>query len=202
MKAVVIGSTGTIGKAVTQLLRDKGHEVIEASRGTRPSIDITDPVSIENFFAGIEEVDAIVCAAGDAAFVPVGELSDQQVQFSANSKLLGQVNVVRKGLRGLRAGGVIVITGGFLAYSPAPGTSMLTMVNKGLDGFASAAALDMSEGRRILIVHPPWVAETASALGMDPRPWPNAATTAEAYLAAIEGDQSGVAVFVQGYEPK
>src|SRR4051794_27123240 len=99
MKAVVIGSSGTIGNAVSQLLRDKGHEVIEGSRSTEPAIDIMDPASIENFFTNIEEVDVIVCAAGGAAFVSIQELSDEQVQFSANSKLLGQVNVVRKGLR-------------------------------------------------------------------------------------------------------
>jgi NAD(P)-dependent dehydrogenase (short-subunit alcohol dehydrogenase family) len=202
MKAVVIGSSGTIGKAVTQLLRDKGYQVVEGSRSTQPSIDITDPASIDNFFNQVEEVDVIVTAAGDAAFVSLEELSDQQVQFSANSKLLGQVNVVRKGLPRLRAGGVFVITGGFLVYAPAPKTSMYTMVNAGLEGFARAAALDLSGDRRIVIVHPPWVAETAAALGMDPRPWPSAATTAIAYLAAIEGNQNGVATFVKGYEPK
>ncbi len=56
-------------------------------------------------------------------------------------------------------------------------TSMITMVNAGLEGFVKAAALDLTEGRRIVIVHPPWVAETAAALGMDAAPWPNAAKT-------------------------
>jgi len=75
------------------------------------------------------------------------------------------------------------------------------MVNSGLDGFARAAALDLTEGRRIVIVHPPWVAETAEAIGMDASVWPNAAKVAEAYLAAIEGNSNGQPVFVEGYRP-
>jgi len=201
MRIIVVGATGTIGKAVAQLLKDKGHEVIEGSRSTQPAIDLTDPSSIEAFYKQVGEVDAIVSAAGDAAPGPLDKLTDEQVQFSVNSKLQGQINVVRKGLPYLRPNGVFVITGGFLAYKPAPQTSMYAIANSGLEGFAKAAALDLTEGRRIVIVHPPWVAETAAALGMDPSPWPSAAKTAEAYLAAIEANKNGQPVFVEGYDP-
>jgi NAD(P)-dependent dehydrogenase (short-subunit alcohol dehydrogenase family) len=201
MRIVVVGATGTIGKAVAQLLKDKGNEVIEASRSTQPAIDITQPSSIEAFYSQTGEVDAIVSAVGDAAPGPLDKLTDEQVQFSLNSKLQGQINVVRKGLPYLRPNGVFVITGGFLAYKPAPQTSMYAVANMGLEGFVRAAALEFTEGRRIVIVHPPWVAETAAALGMDASPWPDAASTAEAYLTAIEGSTNAVPVFVEGYNP-
>jgi NAD(P)-dependent dehydrogenase (short-subunit alcohol dehydrogenase family) len=201
MKAVVIGSSGTIGKAISQLLKDKGHEVIEVSRSTKPGIDIQNPSSIDSFYAGLGQVDAIICAAGDAAFVSLDKLTDEQIQLSLTSKLLGQVNVVRKGLANLRPNGAFVITGGILAYTPWPQTSMIAMVNLGLEGFAKAAALDMTEGRRVVIVHPPWVAETAAKLGMDASPWPSAAKTAEAYVSAIEGNKNGAAAFVEGHSP-
>jgi len=202
MKAVVIGSSGTIGKAVAQLLKDKGHEVVEASRSTQPGVNIDDAATIDNFYATLGQVDAIICAAGSAAFTTLDQLTDEQVRFSVNSKLSGQVNVVRKGLSNLSANGVFVITGGFLAYSPTPQTAMISMVNAGLEGFAKAAALGLTEGRRIVVVHPPWVAETAAKLGMDnPAQWPDAATTATAYLEAIEGSINGNPVFVKGYEP-
>lgn len=201
MKVLVIGASGTIGKAVTQLLKDKGNEVITASRSSQPAVDFTNPASIDEFYDQLDEVDAIVTAAGDAAFVSLDKLTDEQIQLSLNSKLMGQINMVRKGLSKLRANGVFVITGGMLAYSPWPQTSMITMVNAGLEGFAKATALDLTEGRRIVIVHPPWVAETAAALGMDASPWPDAAKTAEAYLGAIEGSKNGEPVFVEGYSP-
>ncbi len=201
MKVLVVGASGTIGKAVTQLFKDKGHEVIQASRSTSPGIDFTKPETIDQFYEQLGQVDAIVTTAGDAAFVSLDQLNDAQIQLSLHSKLMGQINMVRKGLSNLKPNGVFVITGGILAYSPLPQTSMIAMVNAGLEGFARAAALDMTGGRRIVIVHPPWVAETATAFGMDAAPWPDAAKVAEAYLSAIEGNENGVPVFVNGYEP-
>ena len=201
MKVLVVGASGTIGKAVVRLFKDKGHDVIEASRSTNPAVNFTRPESLIEFYDRIDNVDAIVTTAGDAAFVSLDKLNEEQITLSLQSKLMGQVNVVRKGLSKLNPGGVFVITGGMLAYSPWPQTSMITMVNLGLEGFVKGAALDLSEGRRLVIVHPPWVAETAAALGMDATPWPNAAKVATAYLGAITGNQNGVPVFVAGYEP-
>lgn len=201
MKVLIIGASGTIGKAVTQLFKDEGHEVSEASRSTQPGVDFTNPAAINKFYSEADEVDAIITTAGDAAFVSLDKLNDEQIQLTLQSKLMGQINMVRKGIAKLRPNGVFVITGGMLAYSPWPQTSMITMVNAGLEGFAKAAALDLTEGRRIVIVHPPWVAETAKALGMDATPWPDAAKVAEAYLEAVEGNQNGVPVFVKGYQP-
>lgn len=202
MKALVVGSNGTIGKAVTRLLKEKGMEVIEASRSGNPALDITDNPGMDAFFAKLGPVDVIVSAAGDAAFVSLDKITDNDIQLSVNSKLLGQVNLVRKGLPNLRPGGVFVITGGILAYSPMPQTSLISMVNAGLEGFARAVALELTEGRRVVVVHPAWVAETASKIGMDPAPWPNAEKTATAYLEAIEGTNNGEPVFVKGYTPE
>ena len=201
MKAVLVGASGTIGHAIRDLLKEKGYEVIEVSRSTQPAVNIDDASSIDSFYATIGQVEVIVSAAGSAAFTSLDKLTDEDIQLSVNSKLLGQVNLVRKGLSKLKPNGVFVITGGILAYTPGPQTSMIAMVNAGLEGFARAAALDLTEGRRIVVVHPPWVSETATKLGMDASPWPNAATTAEAYLTAIEGSKNGEAVFVKGYKP-
>ena len=123
MKTLVVGPKGTIGKQVVKLLKEKGHEIIEASRSTNPSLDITNPSNIESFYANLGEVDAIICEAGEAAFTFLNKASDDQIQLGIKSKLLGQVNLVRKGLNNLRTGGVFIITGGILAYSPIPQTS-------------------------------------------------------------------------------
>ena len=201
MKILIIGASGTIGKAVEQLFKNKGYEVVAASRSTTPAVDITKAATIDEFYHQSGDFDAIITTAGDAAFVSLDKISEDQIQLTLQSKLMGQINMVRKGLNKLRSNGVFVITGGMLAYDPWPQTSMITMVNSGLEGFAKAAALDLTEGRRIVIVHPPWVAETAAALGMDASPWPNAAKVAEAYVKAVSGNENGVAVFVDGYEP-
>src|SRR6185437_8852585 len=202
MKTLVIGPNGTIGKEVVNLLNEKGYEVIGASRSTQPSIDITDSSSIESFYSNLGEVDAIICVAGDASFSSLDTITDEGIQLSVNSKLLGQVNLVRKGLNNLRPGGVFILTGGILAYSPMPKTSLIAMVNAGLEGFARALALELKEGRRIVIVHPDWVDETAANVGMDPASFPDAKETAIAYLDALEGTNNGEPSFVKGYEPE
>lgn len=202
MKVILVGATGTIGSAVNRLLKSKNCEVIGVSRTSNPALNINEPSSIDRFFQNAGKVDAIVCAAGDAAMAAVADVKDSDLEISLKSKLSGQINLVRKGMEHLNPGGVFVLTGGVLAYTPLPGTSMIAMVNAGLEGFVRAAALDMKDQKKIMIVHPAWVAETAKKFGMDPTPWPNADKTATAYWNAIHRGKNGSLIFVDGYEPK
>jgi NAD(P)-dependent dehydrogenase (short-subunit alcohol dehydrogenase family) len=201
MNIALIGASGTIGKAVARLLADRGHAVVRASRGTQPGIDIDDPTAIDAFFAAIDPVDGVVCTAGNAGFGPLPDLTDDQIRLGLDSKLMGQVNLVRRGWAKLLPGGAFVLTGGMLAYAPWPGTAAVALVNAGLEGFARAATLDLPEGRRVVVVHPPLVGETAERMGMDATAWPSAATVAEAYLQALTSE-AGDPVFVRGYEPQ
>lgn len=200
MNIVVVGATGTIGKAVCNLLKEKGHEVTPSSRNTEPKVNIDKPESIEAFYRKIEPADAIVCAAGNAGFGALQNLTDRQIEMGIKSKLLGQVNLVRKGLDKLNEGGVFVLTSGMLATKPWPETSAVAMVNAALEGFTRAAALDLSDKKRICIVSPPLIRETAARMGQDTDPWPDAATVAHAYLEAATGDANGEVIYVEGYE--
>lgn len=200
MKIVVIGATGTIGKAVSDLLKEEGHDVIDASRRTNPAINIDKPESIDAFYKKVGKVDAVVCAAGNAGFGAIQSLNDKQLTMGIQSKLLGQVNLVRKGLNHLNSGGVFVLTSGMLSSEPWPKTSAVAMVNAGLEGFTRAAALDLPDNKRICIVSPPLIRETARKMGRDTKPWPEAGKVAKAYLKAITGDANGEVVYVEGYE--
>ncbi|MEP7307419.1 MAG: short chain dehydrogenase [Acidobacteriota bacterium] len=201
MRVVVIGATGTIGAPVVDLLSRSGHEVIGVSRNSDPRVNLDEPASIDAFYDAIGEADGVLSIAGNAAAGPLGTVTDEQLGLCLRSKLLGQVNVVRKGFSRVKPGGVIVITGGMLAYAPWPNTSPVAMVNAGLEGFARAAALEMQDGRRVVIVHPPLVRETAAKWGRDETPWPQATAVANAYKTALEGTMTGVPVFVDGYGP-
>lgn len=202
MKIAVIGATGTIGSAVSDRLSSAGYQVIKVSRKSRPAVDLEKPETIAAFFAESSELDGVVVAAGNPAFGPLGQLSPEQILSSLGSKLSGQLLVVRHGLEKMKSGGVFVLTGGTLAHDPWPGTSMAAMVNAGLEGFVKAAALDLGEEKRIAIVHPPLVKETAPLFGMDDAPWPPAAKVAESYLEAVQSPQSGQAFYVPGFQPK
>jgi NAD(P)-dependent dehydrogenase (short-subunit alcohol dehydrogenase family) len=202
MKVVVIGATGTIGKAVATLLNDKGHEIVRVSRHSQPGVDINDPGSIAAFYKAIGQVDAIINAsAGTTSFGTISELTDESIDRDLQSKLLGQINLVRQGISKVRPGGVFILTGGIFAYNPWPKSSVIAMVNAGLEGFVRGAALDLQGTHRIVVVHPPAIREWAIQMGMDGSPWPVAATVAEAYLKGLESNITGQPVFVEGYGP-
>ncbi|MFZ0549071.1 MAG: NAD-dependent epimerase/dehydratase family protein [Candidatus Promineifilaceae bacterium] len=203
MKVVIIGATGLIGKAVAELLTYKGHEVVPASRNTQPSLKLDDPASIEAFYKTVGEVDAVICAGpkGGGGGGLLAELSDEVIDSYTKSKLLGQVNLVRKGLSNVRPGGVFILTGGMSGFAPVPNMSVSAMLNIALDKFVNRVAPELQDGRRIVIIHPPAVREFVLQIGMDGSRWPNAATVAETYLMALENQITGQPVFVGGYEP-
>jgi NAD(P)-dependent dehydrogenase (short-subunit alcohol dehydrogenase family) len=191
MRILVIGATGTIGKAVAAALGSR-HEIIPASRHkAHEQVDIADPNSIRALFDRVGRVDAIVSAAGNAAWKPLDELTDGDFAFSVANKLMGQVNVVRYGLPHLNDGGSITLTSGVLAQQPMKGSAAVSLVNAGLEGFTRAAALEAPRRIRINVVSPPWVSETLKAMGQDPRGGLPAEEVAHSYVRSVEGTASG-----------
>ncbi len=190
MRIVVIGASGLIGAAVVQALGPR-HDVIGASRHSGVRVDLKDPQSIRDMYDEIGAADAIVSCAGEGAYKPLAQLTDHDFALSVNSKMMGQINVVRYGLDVLRDGGSFTITTGTLAQHPAPGSAALTPVNAALEGFARAVALELERGCRINAVSPGWVAETLAAMGRDPSGGTPVAQVAQAYVRAVEGKQSG-----------
>jgi NAD(P)-dependent dehydrogenase (short-subunit alcohol dehydrogenase family) len=194
MKVVVFGATGTIGKAVVEALKGK-HDVISVSRSTGGHrADITDKASLERALAAIGAVDAIVCAAGGAVFKPLEQLSDADFRKCLDDKLMGQVNVIRLGMRHVRPGGSITITSGILAQEPMAGGAAISMVNSGLEGFVRGAAFELEGKLRVNVVSPPWVTETLKAYKMDESIGIPAARVAKAYVHSVEGAETGSAI--------
>jgi NAD(P)-dependent dehydrogenase (short-subunit alcohol dehydrogenase family) len=191
MRILLIGATGTIGKAIAAALSPR-HDVLRASRQQAPlHVDVADPTSIRALYAKVGKVGAVISAAGQASFKPLDELSDADFRFSLDNKLMGQVNVVRFGLDHVDDNGSITITSGILAQRPARGSGAVSLVNAGLEGFARAAALEAPRGIRINVVSPPWVTETLQALGMPLQGGLPAATVAQAYVGSVEGTATG-----------
>ncbi|HEX6747278.1 MAG TPA: short chain dehydrogenase [Longimicrobium sp.] len=191
MKVIVIGGTGTIGGPVADALAPR-HEVVRAARsGGDVRVDITSSDSIEEMYRTVGRFDAVVCCAGSGAWKPLEELSEDDFAMSLGNKLMGQVNVVRHGLKHAGDGGSITVTSGVLAQSPMPGSAAVSLVNAGLEGFVRAAALEAPRGVRVNVVSPPWVSETLQAMGMDPSGGMPAEQVARAYVAAVEGTMNG-----------
>ena len=191
MRILVIGATGTIGKEVVAALKN-GHEVIGVSLKSTPiTVDIARVDSIKKMYATVGKVDAVVSAAGNAAFKPLRDLSDEDYEFSLHNKLMGQVNVVRYGWDNVSDGGSFTLTSGVLAQKPMQGSGAVSLVNAALEGFVRAAANEAPRGIRVNVVSPPWVTETLIAYGMDASMGMPAKDVARAYVDAMTGDANG-----------
>jgi NAD(P)-dependent dehydrogenase (short-subunit alcohol dehydrogenase family) len=192
MRIVVIGATGTIGRAVVSALSDKNHEIVSVSNKSTPiTVELSDAASIIAMYKLVGRVDAVISAAGQARFKPLTDLSDEDFEFSLHHKLMGQVNLVRYGLDYVNDGGSLTLTSGVLARDPMPGSAAVSLVNAGLEGFMRAAACEAPRKIRINIVSPPWVTETLEAMGMDTSIGLPAAKVAAAYVESVTGTQSG-----------
>jgi NAD(P)-dependent dehydrogenase (short-subunit alcohol dehydrogenase family) len=191
MRIVVIGATGTIGRAVVSHLASR-HDVIQVghSRGDY-RVDLESAESIRALFERIGSVDAVVSCAGVARFKPLDQLTDEDFAVSLHNKLMGQINVVRLGLRAVRDDGSFTLTSGILARLPMVGSAAISPVNAGIEGFVRAAKLELPRGVRINAVSPGWVRETLIALGMDPSGGTPADQVARAYVESVESRRNG-----------
>ena len=202
MKIVLIGASGTIGQAIEKALSTR-HQVVRVGRTKGEfQVDLASAESIKRLFERVAPFDAVVCAAGAARFAPLEKLTDEDFVFSLDNKLMGQVNLVRLGAKHIRDGGSFTLTSGVLASEPMPGSAAISLVNAGLEGFVRAAALELPRGVRVNVVSPPWVSETLQSMGKDPAAGMPAQQVAAAYVAAVEGQQTGQVISARDFKPK
>lgn len=198
MKVVVLGATGTIGKAVADALGAK-HEVVRVSRKSEIKADLEDRASLEKLFASVKDISAVVSCVGTAVFKPFAQLSDEDFQVGLRNKLMGQVNLARLAAAHVKDGGSITLTSGVLAQEPMPGGAAISMVNAALEGFVRGASIELTRGVRINVVSPPWIKETLIAYKMDPSIGIPAAVCAKAYVAAVEGTDTGKTIAARSF---
>lgn len=198
LRILLIGASGTLGRAVAAELASR-HDVIHAGRNSGDiRIDISEPASIERALAEAGGLDAVACAAGSVAFVPLGDinpasLDDSVYALGLKDKLMGQVNLALAARQHLRDRGSITLISGVTADRPIAAGSSATMVNCALEGFVRAAAIELPRGLRINLVSPGVLLESMPDFGtffrgFEPVP---AARAALAYARSIEGMQTG-----------
>ena len=195
MRILHVGATGTIGTAVAAALAARGHDVVRAGRTEGElTVDLADPASIDDLYAASGVVDAVVCTAGLARFGPLEELSDEDFRTSLANKVMGQVNLVRRGLGALREGGSFTLTSGTLSERPEPGTSAVALAGAAVEAFVRAAALDLRGRWRVNLVSPGAVADSRVARGLEPMPGIWAKDLAAYYVRLVEGSSTGEVV--------
>ncbi|GAA4277369.1 short chain dehydrogenase [Aquimarina mytili] len=155
MKILVIGATGTIGKAVYESLKKEYTTVYGAHRNSSSyPVDITDKNSIRELLEKLPKLDAIINAAGTASWKPLYDLTEEDYYIGIKSKLMGQVNLVNIAKEYLNDNGSITLTTGILAEHYEPGAVALSLVNGALHSFVNAASNELERNIRLNVVAP------------------------------------------------
>jgi len=193
MKVLLVGASGTIGKAIIQELAPR-HEIIKAGKNHgQHQVDITNIDSVRALFSKVGKVDAIIAAAGNVHWGSFSAMTADEFRVGLNEKLMGQVNLTLVGQDFLNDGGSITLTSGSLSHDPYVGGAAFTTVNSAVDGFIRGVAVDLSRDCRINSVSPnvleeSWAIYGGGVPGTTPVP---AAKVALAYRKSVEGRQSG-----------
>ncbi len=199
MRILIVGASGTLGRAVTEALAAQ-HEIIAASRSGEHSVDLTDHASITALYERLGLLDAVVCTAGVTPFAAIGDLSLDQYRAGITDKLLGQIALVRLGIDHVADGGSFTLISGILADDPIPTGTVAGTVNGGVNGFVRASAIELPRGLRINSVSPTVFTESWDGYGdyfpgYAPVP---VADAARAYVKSVAGAQTGQ-VYRVGY---
>jgi NAD(P)-dependent dehydrogenase (short-subunit alcohol dehydrogenase family) len=144
----------------------------------------------------VGRVDAVISAAGSAAFKPLEALTDADYAASLASKLMGQVNLVRYGQPYLTDGGTFVLTSGTVSRRPIHGGAAISLANAGLEGWVRAAALELPRGLKLRCVSPGWVRETLLLMGRDGDGGVPAEDVAQVYVKALTTGANGAVLDV------
>ncbi|MBG26790.1 MULTISPECIES: short chain dehydrogenase [Croceibacter] len=152
MKILIIGGNGTIGKPVVAHFKEQNEVLIAGRSSGDITVDIANSNSISKMFQNIGNVDAIICIAGEAKWANFNELEEEDYHIGLNSKLMGQVNLVRIGQNYLNTGGSITLSTGILADDPVVKTTSAAMVNGGIHSFVMAVALEIENNIRVNVV--------------------------------------------------
>lgn len=198
MKILIVGSTGTVGKAVKEHLEER-HTILEANRSSAPAIDLTSDESVRAFFEDIGGVDAIVACTGNVPFKELGELGVADYESAFNDKVLGQIRLVNIGREYLNAGGSFTLTTGILAREPILTGAAASLANGALESWVMAAATELDQGHRINAVSATVLAEATGYHAFFPGfvPVP-ASRVAAAYAKSVEGTHTGKVYPVEG----
>jgi len=151
------------------------------------------PKAMKAMFEKTGKVDAIVCAAGEAKWAPLDELSEEDYYIGLKSKLMGQVNLVRIGRKHLNENGSITLSTGILADDPVTKTTSAAMVNGAIHSFVPAVILELRSDIRVNVVSL-GVVEDAYEKYKDYFPGHNPIPTKKvvnAYVRSVEGKING-----------
>ncbi len=194
MRILHVGATGAVGDAVSAALDDRGHEVVKAHRSSADHpVDITEPDSIRDLLEAVGELDAVVSTAGTAPFGAWDELGREEWRAGLDSKLLGQVELVKQGTRVVRPGGSFTLITGILGREPVRSGSIAAAVNGAVEAWVRATAGELWGRYRVNAVSPTVLTESREkyAAVMPGYPVVPSHEVGQAFVRSVESMDTG-----------
>ena len=121
---------------IQQRLQERGHDIITAGRTTGDiRCDIADERQLARLWEQADQVDAVVCAAGEVKYAPLDQLSSSDFLESFTQKGLAQINLVRTGLDHVASRGSFTLTSGIPSRDPVISSAAAATVNGAVEAF-------------------------------------------------------------------
>lgn len=129
-------------------------------------MDLGNAESARNGFEAIGKFDHFVSTAADLTYAPLANMEDSAIERMLAGKFWGPIHVVKHGVPHLQDGGSILFFSGLAADRPGPGTSIVSALNAGVEGFTRALAVELAPVRVNAIS--PGVVDTEGWAFMEP----------------------------------
>jgi NAD(P)-dependent dehydrogenase (short-subunit alcohol dehydrogenase family) len=193
VRIIVVGGTGTIGRAVVELLSARHDIVVAGRRSGDIHVDIASRDSVRSMYRQMGSFDALICAAGEAHFGPFETATEEDLAVGVHSKLLGQIRLVLLGQSLISDGGSFTLISGYIFDDPIPEATSFAIANGGVEGFVRAAALNLKRQVRINAVNPGMAQDSYEQFGrFNPgRALVPMRNIAHAFQRSVEGWRTG-----------
>ena len=173
MKLVVIGGSSGIGRATARAARNRGWDVVVASRDPERTdldvetvtLDVTDRDAVRRVFQELGPIDHLVSTTVARAGGPVRELDLDAARQAFETKLWGPLSAIQSA----QVQRSIVLISGVAAWTPMVGGAATAAVNGAIEALVRTLAVELAPVRVNavspgIIDTPTWPPERRDAL--------------------------------------
>lgn len=170
---LVTGASKGIGKSLSQLMIDKGYNVIGTCREPEKlksenkvpgviykKLDISDDKSISKLAMSLPTLDILVNNAGSSQMGPVEEVSIDNIQELFRINLFGHISIIQSVLPGMRnkKSGLIINITSFAAHTPVPFSAVYASAKSAMETLSKALNNEVNQfGIKVIAVAPVFV---------------------------------------------
>ncbi len=162
-RVIVVGGSSGIGLQISRELLASGAKVVVASRSPKKlalakenlndsaitlSLDASDELSVQNFFAGIGEFDHLIVTIKSKHLVcDFANTSTESVHHAFDTKFWGQYYLARHCIPYLSKQGSITLTSGIAAQRGYHGFSSISAINGAIESLVKSLAVELAPMR-------------------------------------------------------